>query len=380
MSRKVLIIVALILAVLVQTSVFFIPIKMIDGYFLIIKPMFWLILLGFVLAFYEKKNKPSTDKQTLLFISILGIMLYVLVMFISGFFLGYSRNSMDTTFLGIIRNFWTYIPIIIAKEYTRSRIMLATNKKNKYLVLFVVALVFTYLSIESIRSVVTLNLIGKLDYLMTTFLPLLFLNLFLSYAALKGALSSNLLLQFIYTGIPVFMPVLPNIPKIFEAIMLYTAIFIMYIIYDRVLWDRKRKKEKNKSTPDKYHWKWMIAPAIILGFCLLFALGVFPYIPLAVASNSMQGEFGRGDVVLVKKYTLIDEIKEGQIIQFRSNNRDVVHRVVQMYVTPQGSVMYVTKGDNNDIVDSTPVSDNQVIGVVEYKIPYIGWPALLFSR
>ena len=380
MKKNIWIIVTLILTILVHLSVFLVPISMLDGYFLIIKPMLWLIIGGFVFAVFDKKKRVYRDRQTFRYIVSLGIIVYLFVMFIAGVFMGFSYNPFNTTFLGLIRNFWTFVPIILIKEYVRSRIMQTAPEKSKYIILTLVTIVFAFVSLDTIRSVVTFSLGFQLDFILTTLFPLLVLNLFLSYSALNGAVGSNIAFQLIYVGLPIFLPVLPNVQKIFEAIMLYTSVFIMYIIYDKFSFERNKKEEKN-IVQTKYHWKWMIAPALILTFCLLFAFGALPYVPVAVASDSMRGEFSKGDVVLVKKKDLVKkEIIEGQIIQFKTDkNRDVVHRITQIITTPQGEKLYITKGDNNNVTDSTPVRENQIVGLVEYKIPYIGWPSILLS-
>ena len=378
-KKKLLIAIVLVLSILIHTSVVFIPTTMIDGYFMMIRPMFWIILFYLVLVFFDKNDKLYKDKGIIVVISILGITIYLFMLFISGIFMKFSHNPMDSSFLGIIRNFWTYIPVIFIKEYIRSRIMQTVNKKNQYKFLFIVTLIFTYLSIENLRSVLNLSMALKFDFALTNLLPVLFLNLFLTYAALKGSMLGNMVFQFLYSGLFIFIPILPNTPKIYEAIILYLTIFIMYIVYDKTSWDKEQKQ--NGMVIEKYRWKWLIFPGTVLAICLLFGIGVFPYVPVAVASNSMKNEFGKGDVVLVKKVSKIavDEIKEGQVIQFRTATMDIVHRVIEKTVTPQGEIQFVTKGDNNERADASLVKETQVVGVVEYKIPLIGWPSLFFS-
>lgn len=378
--KKTIITIVLILGMLVQLSVFIVPLSILEGYFTILKPTVWFIILAFVVIFFEKNKKPYPDKGVLTYLAILGIVIYVLGLFVSGFYLKYSYNPMNTTLTGLMKNFWIYIPIIMIREYVRSRIMQATTKKNKYYILIIVAIVFTFLSLDNIRNIYNFGLGRGLDYLLTIVLPLLLLNLFLTYAALKGAMESNCLFQFVYVGIPLFSPVLPNSPKIYEAIILYTTLFIIYIIYDKVLYDRNKEKN-NLTIPDKYHLKWLIAPGVVLTFLILFALGAFPYMPVAVASNSMSPEFNRGDVVLVRKSDNIDvkNIEIGKIIQYRTEKNSVVHRITDTYENVNGT-NYVTKGDHNNVIDATPIREEQVMGVVEYKIPYIGWPTLIFGN
>ena len=53
----------------------------------------------------------------------------------------------------------------------------------------------------------------------------------------------------------------------------------------------------------------------------------------------------------------------------------VVHRVVEKK-QKNGEFLLITKGDNNNTVDQEPVTEQQLIGKVIYKIRYIGYPAI----
>jgi len=378
--KRNLIIIALICAIVVHSLVFWIPNSMLEGYFTVIKPMLWLIIFCFTYFLFYKDERYYQDKKNIALISSLGIIIYLFALFISGIFLNYSYNPFDFSLRGFTINCWTYLPIIVVREYVRSKIMMATHKKHKYWVLLVVSIVFTFLCIDNIKSVVTLSLASKADYLLTTLLPLFFLNLFLTFSAMNGAMGSNIIFMFIYAGIPVYSPVLPNTPKIYEAIILYSTVFIMYILYDKIAWERNKKAKKEIHTT-RYNWQWLVAPAIVLTISILFAIGVFPYIPFAVASNSMKSEFDVGYVVLVRKTTpeVLATIEVGQVIQFRKENITIAHRIIEITSNPQGERLFITKGDNNDILDAFPIRESQVIGVVKYKIPYIGWPSVFLS-
>jgi len=176
MSKKAFIIIALIAIVLIQTSVFLIPASLLDGYFFVLKPMLWILLFWFAYFFGNKRDKVFRNKDIIFSISILGIVIYLFALFISGFFLQFSYNPMDSSLRGLLINFWTYIPIIVIMEYLRSQIMFSAHKKNKYIYLIIVTLIFTYASLNNLRSIVDLGLATQLDFLLSTLLPLLILN------------------------------------------------------------------------------------------------------------------------------------------------------------------------------------------------------------
>lgn len=378
MNKIVMMIITLISVIFIQTLVFVVPYSLISIYFSVIKPMLWIILFLFVYFLTDKRENISKDKSNVLLISVLGIIIYFFALFIGGFVLKFSANPMNTSFSGILMNLWTYVPIIIFREYLRSKMMTSTTKRSKYIILVIVTIVFTYSCMDNIKSVIEFSLGGQADYIMTSFLPLLMLNLFLTYTAMNGAMLSNMIFMFAYMGLPLFSPVLPNIPKIFDAIITYAVIFIMFIIYDKMSHDKKKKQ--GLDIPN-YHWKWMLFPGVVLTICILLGIGAFPFVPVAVASNSMKGDFERGDVVLVTKITKEEKekLEVGQVIQYKHSQITIAHRIIEITTNAQGDTLYVTKGDANDAIDVFPVRTDQVIGIIEHKIKYLGWPALLFE-
>jgi signal peptidase I len=84
----------------------------------------------------------------------------------------------------------------------------------------------------------------------------------------------------------------------------------------------------------------------------------------------------RGDILLVKKVP-IDSLKVGDVIVFNtSNNKNeppVVHRIVAIWQY-EGEYFFKTNGDNNLLPDKDWITTgNDVIGVVVFRIPHVGW-------
>lgn len=73
---------------------------------------------------------------------------------------------------------------------------------------------------------------------------------------------------------------------------------------------------------------------------------------------SMVPTFRTGQLLYVRPNA--DAIKPGDIVVFKKNEKYVVHRVVG---NKNGN--YITRGDNNLLVDNVLVSNNQIVGRVE---------------
>ena len=91
-----------------------------------------------------------------------------------------------------------------------------------------------------------------------------------------------------------------------------------------------------------------------------------------VISGSMEPELSVGDLLYVKPVGSISDIQVGDDISFVLNEDLVVatHRVVRIDAEKQH--LY-TKGIANEIEDSDPVHFNNVIGVVRFNIPLLGF-------
>lgn len=90
-----------------------------------------------------------------------------------------------------------------------------------------------------------------------------------------------------------------------------------------------------------------------------------------VISGSMEPTYSVGDLIYVKEVNPYD-IKEGMAITFVLNEDLVVatHRVVEVDTENQ---YFYTKGDANDTADSAPVHFNNVIGVPQFRLPFLGY-------
>lgn len=97
--------------------------------------------------------------------------------------------------------------------------------------------------------------------------------------------------------------------------------------------------------------------------------------PLTVLTSSMEPKLPPGTLVVVRPAPAT-EIGIGEVItyQLRSGEPELVtHRVIQRIAASDGTVSFITQGDNNGAPDPEPVREVQLRGVVWYAIPYLGW-------
>lgn len=91
-----------------------------------------------------------------------------------------------------------------------------------------------------------------------------------------------------------------------------------------------------------------------------------------VQSQSMEPTLPLGCLVIVKPQP---SYSAGDIITFtlkdNPNKGSLTHRIFKI-ITWRGQTMFVTKGDANTSVDNQIISQDEIIGKVFYKIPYLG--------
>ena len=95
-----------------------------------------------------------------------------------------------------------------------------------------------------------------------------------------------------------------------------------------------------------------------------------------IISPSMEPNINVYDVVVTKKVKDFSTINAGDVITFISTSSlgdglTVTHRVIDVVKT-EDDIKFRTKGDNNQIADSSLASSKNVMGKVLVKIPWVG--------
>ena len=101
------------------------------------------------------------------------------------------------------------------------------------------------------------------------------------------------------------------------------------------------------------------------------------YSAYIIVSPSMEPTIKVNDAIIVKRIKP-KRIKKGDIITFISSDPTtkgitITHRVVEILEDSDHHKLYRTKGDNNNVVDSTLVKEDDLSGKVIMKIPKIGY-------
>ncbi len=109
--------------------------------------------------------------------------------------------------------------------------------------------------------------------------------------------------------------------------------------------------------------------AIIILLCLPVTIpGFIGFNIYNVETGSMEPTMPVGSICYVKSVAG-QNIEQGDIIAFRSENMTVTHRVLE---NDRSAMELKTKGDANEAADPVPVRYEEVIGRVELHLPFLG--------
>ncbi len=118
----------------------------------------------------------------------------------------------------------------------------------------------------------------------------------------------------------------------------------------------------------------LIVVVIVVVCGALVVPKAFGYQMYGILSGSMEPKYPVGSLIYVEPVEA-SEVEVGDVITFKmAADSDVVatHRVVEKDDTNEA---FTTKGDNNDNIDSSPVSYQRLIGKAVLCIPMLGYIA-----
>lgn len=348
-------------------------------YVYVIKPLVWLFMLIFVVIALDNDFIKNTKyKKTVDFNMIILTIIYFLLYFSSGYLKGFAYNPFTNTIKGLLLNVWSFGVIIIVKEYIRYFAINNLGKNNIILKFFLISLLLVLPEIDIVNITNHFsNGLSLFKYFIQYLVPQITISMFLSYVSYY----SGFFMPLVYRLFPLVMQlVLPMLPKID---WFYLSLLNTVIPFFGFLWINYRIQKDSRILPEKEIKKMRltnsIIPLFVLVFVLIFGLGILPYRPVVIASNSMLPKFEVGDIVLIKDIKS-DEIKIGDILQYQMDNYTVIHRVEEIKYNENGEIYFIMKGDNNKNIDLYPVYSGQVLGKAKLNIKYLGYPTIWINR
>ncbi len=360
------------------TDVLFLTQMEIPFYNEIVNPAIWVVMCG--IAFWLGKNDSQriTEKNDKFQSLLIVLIIYIICYFALGLVFGFQKTPYSKDLLSILSNLWIFGGIIVFQEFMRNA-MIRADKKS-FLNFSLITVIFILLNINFNSFLDSFDTFKDgFIYISSIIIPLVVTQAILTYLSYIGGMKFPIVYRLVLIIPELLIPIIPDLDWFATAIIgvilpVATFVYLNYVHIRKT--ERLSKRASKKFSPVIY--------IPVFAFIVLaagFVMGLFKYQPIAVLSGSMSPTFNRGDAVVVRKLDAGEKkrLERGDIIQFQSGARYVIHRIEEVSNDEYGNIEYITKGDHNNTTDSKPVSADEVIGKASFVIPFIGYPSVWLS-
>ncbi len=343
-------------------------------FILFICDFIFILILGF-----EKKNKRLN--KIINFDIFMSSMMLLILYYLFGIIIGFAQTNNYLTLYGLTIFIIPTILKIVFKEHLRNS-LLTKSGNNKFLILNTTILFILIDILPSLSMLKTPNAHDIFIFAALALLPSITVNILSTYISIKVGYKPVIVYLLIFSLYQYIIPIVPNPNEYLKAIIDFVLpIIILFIVMKSV----NKYSDKDEEIDRNYNKSKIIIsiiPIILVIIIVYFISGYFKYYALAIASGSMKPVFDRGSVVIIEqvnnKYNNYEKLKEGEIIAYRTEKAIIVHRLIRIVNTDEDK-FYYTKGDANKDEDDYLIKKENIIGIVRFNIPYIGYPTVWFS-
>ena len=332
------------------------------------------LLLGIItyLKYGYAKSHKITKNITFQY-TIICLLIYYFIIYMSGLFLGFLESPYTYNTTNII-NYIIITPIlIILKEVFRYSYVRVNNNIKKLTIITILFIIFDIITGLSLYSFSNIDHIFEAIGLLI--LPSISKEILCTYLVTKSDYKTTITYCLIQEVLTFFLPITPAFTTYIESVVSISLPILILLFIDKRL--EKYEKTKSKRTISKT--RLYIKLPIILILIILVALvsGLFKYKLIAIGSESMTPTIKKGDAVVIQKISEEEflRLEEGNIIAFKQDGRIIVHRINKITLQ-QDSIKIITKGDANKEEDNYEITYDNLEGIINLKIPYIGLPTI----
>lgn len=316
----------------------------------------------------KKRRIPSVyRKDVLMLLGVIGAV-SVMLHYLSGLSFEFSYSEYPFSIHSLFFNILPIAVIVVSSEMLRG-IIIAGESRLANVFGYLALVVAEVLTVSGIAGITSVNKL--MDVAGLAFLPAITANLLYHYLARRYGILPNILFRLITSLYTYIIPITPKTPDSLLALARLLIPLGIYLFIDMLYEKRKRYAKERKPI-----LSYVLTGVVVLflsGFIMLVSCQ-FRFGALVVGSDSMTGEINVGDTIIYERYE--DQMIDiGQVIVFKKGDSRIIHRVVDIERV-NGELRYYTKGDANDSQDAGYITDESVIGLTNWKIPYVGYPTI----
>ena len=337
-------------------------------------------LIFFLVLGSEKSNKRLN--KIIDFDVFMFLMVFLILYYLFGIIIGYAKSNNYLTLYGLTVFIIPTILKIVFKEHLR-KLILTKSGNNKFLITYTVLLFIMIDILPALSMLKMSNMHDVFIFIALVLLPSITFNISATYINMKVGYMPVIIYLLIFSLYQYVVPIVPNPSEYLKAIIDFILPILILFKVRKIV---NKYSDEDKEIDRNYKKSaiiLLIIPIILTIIIIYFVSGYFKYYALAIASGSMNPIFDRGSVVITEqvneKYDNYNKLKEGEIIAFKAEKNIVVHRLIRI-VNTDNEVYYYTKGDANKKEDDYLIKKENIIGIVKFTIPYIGYPTVWFSE
>ena len=338
------------------------------------------ILLLYVFGLYfgfPKRTSSSIHQKQVTVLFVIFACIYLGVLYLLGLHFGFLQAKVQFSVGTFLRLVVPLSIIIILSEIVRYMFL-----KHPVVIHFKkgvgnISSALTYIAMVLLDLVIYTGVydLTNLDDFLTAlgfvFFASLSSNLLFHYTSLRYREKGIILYRMITTLYIYFMPIVPDIYIFFQSFLRMIFPYGIYIMMEKLY------AQSDKTISYVERRRSILGNTIFFTLMVLFIMLIscqFYYGILVIGSRSMTGSINKGDAVVFEKYEG-QSIPLGQVIIFEKDGMRTVHRVIDKAIV-NGEKRYYTKGDANEKMDSSYITDDEIDGLVLFRIKYIGYPTL----
>ena len=326
---------------------------------------------------YKRRKIVTAEKKYATLLMVIFAIFYIAIFYLLGLYFGFTKAKILLSISTILRIILPLSIIIISSEVLR-RVFLSQKLQIKIKSFKLdISPILTFIAMIIIDILVYAEVynLAKLDDFLTVlgfvFFASLSCNLLYNYITNRHGVKGIMIYRLATVLFVYIIPITPNVYIFFRSFLRMLYPYIIYVIFEKLF-----RKEKITTAKTEQRREF-IGNTVFITLAALLVMLIscqFKYGIIVVGSESMTGALNKGDAVIFEKYKN-QPIENGQVIIFKYNDIQTIHRVVEIQKV-NGEIRYYTKGDANARNDNEYRTDKDIYALVNLRVKYIGYPTL----
>lgn len=333
-----------------------------------------------IVAIFGYERKKRRYMYELIFYTFAYSILFIIFTYILGLFIGFTQNVYKFDLNNIVQNVLPYALLIVVSELFRYEIVRkGDGSPSSYIMITLILII-----IDMTLFLTTYDLSNgdaQIKYICSIVLPSVFKNVALIYFSKLGGPIPTIIYRFMFDLKLVIVPIFPNFGLYFDSIINCIVPAVLFAISEFHIRRDDRKRQEHVDVRKHFLHRYLLVVILVIGIISVNILGSgkFKYTMISIGSGSMSPKIEKGDAVIYERYDKNNAPTVGKILVFKKDNKVVVHRIIEIVDTGD-NLIYYTKGDANESPDGYPIEDKDIVGVVVFRIKYVGIPSVIIGE